>query len=229
MHAIRDSKFIGQRMRQLREGVGLSQSAVGALLEVSYQQVQKYERGINRISVEKLQRLAEALRVPMTAFFEDTPRPSPSRSRWKREGRITSSLLSQTVRAMCCDGSEHSRMRNGAPASPPSSNSSHRCSSVSAHVLLDCVGVFSAVVVACPPFIRGRGTMWRGMLAISLSCSLVRSKLISISSSLMVRCFAMTWIIPSRSCSMVPWARPPRSYVNASFRRSFAACLLGCA
>ena len=73
MSAIRDSKFIGQRMRQLREAAGLSQSAVGACLEVSYQQVQKYERGINRISVEKLQRLAEALRVPMTAFFEDTP------------------------------------------------------------------------------------------------------------------------------------------------------------
>lgn len=73
MSAIRDSKFIGQRMRQLREGARLSQSDVGAFLDVSYQQVQKYERGINRISVEKLQRLAEALRVPMTAFFEDTP------------------------------------------------------------------------------------------------------------------------------------------------------------
>jgi len=40
---------------------------------VSYQQVQKYERGINRIGIEKLQRLAEALRIPMTAFVEDTP------------------------------------------------------------------------------------------------------------------------------------------------------------
>ena len=86
MHAIRDSKFIGQRMRQLREGVGLSQSVVGALLEVSYQQVQKYERGINRISVEKLQRLAEALRVPMTAFFEDTP-PAESLQEQVEEGR----------------------------------------------------------------------------------------------------------------------------------------------
>ena len=114
---------------RIREGVGLSQSAVGALLEVSYQQVQKYERGINRISVEKLQRLAEALRVPMTAFFEDTPRPSPSRSRWKREGRITSSLLSQTVRAMCCNGSGRSQMKPGVPVLLPSSNSSPRCNS----------------------------------------------------------------------------------------------------
>jgi transcriptional regulator with XRE-family HTH domain len=72
MYAIRDSEFIGRRMRQLRERAGLSQSEVGALLEVSYQQVQKYERGINRISVDKLQRLAEALRVPVTAFFADT-------------------------------------------------------------------------------------------------------------------------------------------------------------
>jgi len=72
MYAIRDSKFIGRRIRQLRERAGLSQSEVGALLEVSYQQVQKYERGVNSISVDKLQRLAEALRVPMMAFFADT-------------------------------------------------------------------------------------------------------------------------------------------------------------
>lgn len=86
MSAIRDSKFIGQRMRQLREAAGLSQSEVGACLEVSYQQVQKYERGNNRISVEKLQRLAEALRVPLTAFFEDTP-PAASLQEQVEEGR----------------------------------------------------------------------------------------------------------------------------------------------
>ena len=86
MSAIRDSKFIGQRMRQLREGAGLSQSEVGACLEVSYQQVQKYERGINRISVEKLQRLAEALKVPLTAFFEDTL-PAASLQEQVEEGR----------------------------------------------------------------------------------------------------------------------------------------------
>jgi len=86
MSAIRDNKFIGQRMRQLREGAGLSQSAVGAYLEVSYQQVQKYERGSNRVSVEKLQRLAEALRVPLSAFFEDTP-PAMSLQEQVEEGR----------------------------------------------------------------------------------------------------------------------------------------------
>src|SRR5262249_7756938 len=86
MDAIRDSKFIGRRMRQLRERAGLSQSEVGTLLEVSYQQVQKYERGSNRISVDKLQRLAEALRVPMTAFFEDTL-PAASLQEHVEEGR----------------------------------------------------------------------------------------------------------------------------------------------
>lgn len=86
MSAIRDNKFIGQRMRQLREAAGLSQSEVGACLEVSYQQVQKYERGSNRISVEKLQRLAEALKVPLTAFFEDTP-PAAALQEQVEEGR----------------------------------------------------------------------------------------------------------------------------------------------
>jgi len=77
MHAIRDSQFIGRRMRQLRERAGLSQNEVGALLEVSYQQIQKYERGVNRISVDKLQRLAVALRLPLQAFFEE-PAPPPA-------------------------------------------------------------------------------------------------------------------------------------------------------
>lgn len=86
MSAIRDNQFIGQRMRQLREAAGLSQSDVGACLNVSYQQVQKYERGSNRISIEKLQRLAAALRVPMSAFFEDTP-PAASLQEQVEEGR----------------------------------------------------------------------------------------------------------------------------------------------
>lgn len=76
MHAIRDSKFIGRRMRQLRELAGLSQNDVGDLLAVSYQQIQKYEQGVNRISVEKLQQLAAALRVPMMAFFADPSLPA---------------------------------------------------------------------------------------------------------------------------------------------------------
>src|SRR5262250_2895849 len=86
MHAIRDSKFIGRRMRQLRERAELSQSEVGALLEVSYQQVQKYERGDNRISVDKLQRLAEVLRVPMTSFSADKT-PTTSLQEHVEEGR----------------------------------------------------------------------------------------------------------------------------------------------
>ena len=85
MHAIRDSKFIGRRMRQIRERAGLSQNEVGDLLEVSYQQIQKYEQGVNRISVEKLQRLAAALRVPMMAFFADPSLP-PSLQEQTAEG-----------------------------------------------------------------------------------------------------------------------------------------------
>ena len=85
MHAIRDNEFIGRRLRQLRERAGLSQNAVGDLLEVSYQQIQKYERGVNRISVEKLQRLAAALRVPIMTFFDDPSLP-PSLQEQTAEG-----------------------------------------------------------------------------------------------------------------------------------------------
>ena len=87
MHAIRDSKFIGRRMRQFRERAGLSQNEVGELLEVSYQQIQKYEQGVNRLSVEKLQQLAAALRVPMMTFFEDPSLP-PSLQEQTAEGTV---------------------------------------------------------------------------------------------------------------------------------------------
>ena len=52
--------------------LGMSQTAVGEALHVSYQQVQNYETGTNRISVSRLQQLANLLGVTPGYFFEDT-------------------------------------------------------------------------------------------------------------------------------------------------------------
>src|SRR5262249_18202104 len=60
---------IGQRVRALRLQRGLSQSELGNLISVTFQQVQKYEKGANRISAGRLQQIAEVLGVPVAYFF----------------------------------------------------------------------------------------------------------------------------------------------------------------
>ena len=60
---------IGQKIRALRLDRGLSQKQVAAKLGVSFQQLQKYERGANRVSAGRLQRVADALGVSVTFFY----------------------------------------------------------------------------------------------------------------------------------------------------------------
>jgi len=60
---------IGQRVRALRLQRGLSQTELGQLISVTFQQVQKYEKGANRISAGRLQRIAEVLGMPVAFFF----------------------------------------------------------------------------------------------------------------------------------------------------------------
>lgn len=61
---------VGLRVRDLRVRRGLNQSQLGRALGLTFQQVQKYEKGTNRISCSKLVRIAETLSVPAAYFFE---------------------------------------------------------------------------------------------------------------------------------------------------------------
>ncbi len=67
--AAKDGKALGLKLRKLREQAGLSQTGLGEKLGVSYQQIQKYERGVSRLSVEALLRLARALDQPVGALL----------------------------------------------------------------------------------------------------------------------------------------------------------------
>jgi transcriptional regulator with XRE-family HTH domain len=61
---------VGARVRLRRKAMGLSQSALADALELTFQQVQKYERGTNRISASKLFEISRTLRVPLAYFFD---------------------------------------------------------------------------------------------------------------------------------------------------------------
>ena len=64
---------MGRRLRLARHAAGLSQTQIGTALGISYQQIQKYERGADRIAAVRLLRMAALLKVPVTFFYEDLP------------------------------------------------------------------------------------------------------------------------------------------------------------
>ena len=65
---------VGKRLRLRRTLLGMSQERLGELLGLTFQQVQKYERGANRIGSSRLFELGQILDVPVSFFFDDMPR-----------------------------------------------------------------------------------------------------------------------------------------------------------
>jgi transcriptional regulator with XRE-family HTH domain len=65
---LRDAE-VGRRVRARRLERGITQTELATRIGVTFQQVQKYEKGVNRIGAGRLQRIAEALDVPVTFFF----------------------------------------------------------------------------------------------------------------------------------------------------------------
>lgn len=61
--------YVGERVRAERIRLGWSQTDLGVAIGVTFQQVQKYERGANRVSASMLVRTAQALQVPIAEFF----------------------------------------------------------------------------------------------------------------------------------------------------------------
>lgn len=62
--------FVGEKVRSRRKAMGISQSELARALGLTFQQVQKYERGANRISASKLYETAIFLKVPISYFFQ---------------------------------------------------------------------------------------------------------------------------------------------------------------
>ena len=67
-------KHVGSRVRMRRKMLNLSQERLGEAIALTFQQVQKYEKGTNRISASRLQQIATILQVPVSFFFEGAPK-----------------------------------------------------------------------------------------------------------------------------------------------------------
>jgi transcriptional regulator with XRE-family HTH domain len=68
--ARRVDAYVGERIRERRTALGLTQDHLASALEISYQQVQKYETGANRVSAGRLYEVAKKLDVDISFFFE---------------------------------------------------------------------------------------------------------------------------------------------------------------
>lgn len=64
---------VGSRIRLRRNMLGMSQEKLGENLGITFQQIQKYEKGTNRVGASRLQAIANILGVPVAFFFEDLP------------------------------------------------------------------------------------------------------------------------------------------------------------
>jgi transcriptional regulator with XRE-family HTH domain len=83
-------RHVGNRVRMRRIMLGMSQTKPGDALGLTFQQVQKYERGTNRVGAGRLQQLAHILQVPVPFFFEGLPLPSETSS---EEGAYVADFL----------------------------------------------------------------------------------------------------------------------------------------
>ena len=66
-------KHVGSRVRMRRLMLGMSQEKLGGALGLTFQQIQKYEKGANRIGASRLQQIATILQAPVSFFFEGAP------------------------------------------------------------------------------------------------------------------------------------------------------------
>src|SRR5271156_4895290 len=66
-------KYVGSRLRMRRLMLDMSQTAIADALGLTFQQVQKYEKGTNRIGASRLQHISQIVQVPVPFFFEGGP------------------------------------------------------------------------------------------------------------------------------------------------------------
>lgn len=88
---------VGQQIRRRRATLGMSQEQLAEVLKISFQQVQKYERGVNRVGASRLHDLMRALDVPIAYFFDDAPGSKPGQSAGLRGLRETQQSLDEDI------------------------------------------------------------------------------------------------------------------------------------
>jgi transcriptional regulator with XRE-family HTH domain len=84
---------VGSRVRLRRTMLGMSQEKLGENLGITFQQIQKYEKGTNRVGASRLQQIARVLSTPVSFFFEDAPGQDSAHGQGFAEGDATNYVV----------------------------------------------------------------------------------------------------------------------------------------
>ena len=84
---------VGNRVRMRRMLIGMSQEKLGERLGLTFQQVQKYEKGSNRVSASRLYQMSQILGVPVQFFFDDVTSPETDGGGRLAEGSGTGEIM----------------------------------------------------------------------------------------------------------------------------------------
>jgi transcriptional regulator with XRE-family HTH domain len=109
-------KHVGTRVRMRRLMLGMSQSALANSIGLTFQQVQKYEKGTNRMGPSRLQQIANVLQVPTMFFFEDAPVQAELDGKAPSPKYVSDFLATADGRRHGADARIHAAARSQAPA-----------------------------------------------------------------------------------------------------------------
>lgn len=94
-------RHVGQRVKLARALAGVTQEKLGEAVGITFQQVQKYEKGVNRIGAGRLQQIADALGTTIDFFFEGGPGQAKTNEQADQSATVMSFLnMSESVRLM---------------------------------------------------------------------------------------------------------------------------------
>ena len=102
---LKNEKSIGVLIRQMRKSSGMSQMQLGDKVGISYQQVQKYEKGINKLSLSRLKQISGAFGVPVSIFLDE----DDSRMSGEQKGTGRTGLLNEEARLLMLFRRIHSK------------------------------------------------------------------------------------------------------------------------
>jgi transcriptional regulator with XRE-family HTH domain len=94
-------RLVGQNIRILRQDRRISQTELGRMIDVTFQQVQKYENGTNRVGSGRLFKIASVLDVPITAFFEGARKPLNGDTRPPPAAMLSKPYVLRLLQAFC--------------------------------------------------------------------------------------------------------------------------------
>ena len=94
------NKHLGSKLKLRRLALGLTQTKVAKAINVTFQQIQKYEKGTNGVSSNRLMQLSSYLKVPITYFFEDFRNFNDIKSNQDDSEDLNYSFLSKTFSAL---------------------------------------------------------------------------------------------------------------------------------